>query len=34
MNQLCIAHTWENQLTVVDGTGLSPSLTDPLATRK
>jgi len=33
-HQLCMANTWENQLTVVDGTRLLPSLTDPLTTRK
>ena len=32
--QLCMARMWENQLTVVYGTILLPSLTYPLATRK
>jgi len=33
-HQLCMIITWANQLTVVDGTRLLPSLTNPLATRK
>jgi len=34
MNQLCMAIVRSNELTVVDGTRLFPSLTNPLATRK